>query len=142
MEVVHVTYDRNRLSYEDLSRLGRRGAEIAFVKNDEERRIATKYYGRKVYDKKGKVRRVQDTKYYLQQSQLQYLPLTELQAIRLNANRSEATQWLSPRQRELLELIQRHPKAGWKKFDDERRSLLERWNHATRVADDLRSKKL
>ena len=62
------------------------------------------------------VRPDKDPKYYLAQSPLKFVPMTELQAMRVNAElgaKKDGLGWLSPRQKELLVAIQKSPDAGW-----------------------------
>lgn len=138
--MVHVTYDPRVVDYDTLAKLGRRGAEIAFVRNDDERLAAKRYYDQVrplEGPLDGKLRRVKDTKYYLQKSRLGKLPLTELQAVRLNADANQAKRWLSPSQLEFLTWIERHPDAGWRPFDRKNVAFASHWVETSTVVQRL-----
>ena len=60
-----------------------------------------------------------EPKYYLLQTALRHVPMTELQAVRINAvvqgkgGLAKAKKFLSPRQLALLKAVQAKPKAEW-----------------------------
>jgi hypothetical protein len=95
-EVVEVLYDPKILKLADL----RKGAES----QDLSATLSAAHILR--YDTQ--------PKYYLQANELKYLPMTELQASRVNASlQSDWRVYLSPKQLVLLELIEAHPKIKW-----------------------------
>ncbi|MGE0144487.1 MAG: hypothetical protein AB7I19_13090 [Planctomycetota bacterium] len=91
-------------------------ARRVWVRDRELLKIAAEHLGERAAAFDGTVR-VDDLKYHVSQSELRHLPMTELQAMRVNAS-IETGDWmrfLSPRQRELLERIRKHPDADWPK---------------------------
>lgn len=122
VEVVHVTYDPTRLEYAKLASEAARldAAQTAFVRNDRERAAAEAHFGGRVEALElDRVLEHRDTKYQLQQSSLRFVPLTPLQATRLNADRTRTREVLSPDQLELWECIRAHPDADWKAVWDQ-----------------------
>ena len=116
VEVVELTYDPAVVSYERLTKLAVQNscASSAFPMNAAEMKIAQKHYGDRAAMFSGKVRVVKDTKYYLKRTPLQYVPMTEAQASRVNGNVQGAEAWLSPSQLRFLATIKKHPDARWK----------------------------
>lgn len=136
VEVVHVTYDPARLDYAKLTSEAARldAAQTAFVRNDRERALAEVHFAGRVETLDlERVRKHRDTKYQLQQSPLRFLPLTPLQATRLNADRTRTREVLSPEQLELWECIRAHPDAGWKPVWDQ--PIEKAWKQVHEVAE-------
>ncbi len=92
-EVVEVWYDRRQISQMELIR---RASSFAAPHDD------------------GTLRYDPESKYRMRQTALARLPMTELQALRVNARlQGDWQSLLSPRQLELLSFIEKHPQAGW-----------------------------
>ncbi|MEM7163954.1 MAG: hypothetical protein AAF581_00735 [Planctomycetota bacterium] len=138
VEVVEVVYDSATVSYDELTRLAKKNscASQAFPMTDGEAKIARKHYGDNVAPFAGKVRVVKDTKYYLKNSPLQYVPMTEAQASRVNGNVAQGQTWLSPGQRRLFAVISKHKK-GWKSAVGQ--PLTTAWEAASQRAAKLQA---
>ncbi len=118
-EVVQLAYDPSVIGYEQLVNSAHEleCASTVYTRNREQYDTAAAVVGQSLVetiDKNTLVRDAKSTdqKYALAQSACRYLPLTEYQAVKVNAalhaNRPQAArQWLSPRQRELLSGIER-----------------------------------
>lgn len=142
-EVVEVEYDPAKLGLPDLISAADRHnmAAAVYTYNDQQLRVAANAVGRKAKPVPGAVRPDREPKYYMAQTPLRFVPMTGLQAARVNAAvgaRADFTSYLSPRQLSLLDVIQRHPKAGWQNAvgsDD----LVSAWTQAAATAQKLRA---
>ncbi|MEM8884964.1 MAG: thioredoxin family (seleno)protein, partial [Planctomycetota bacterium] len=76
-------------------------------------RIAKGIVGERARRSDKSVRGVKDNKYQLSRTHYRYVPLTPIQATRINANVRDGARWLSPRQKAYLDLVRADPKAGW-----------------------------
>ncbi len=68
-------------------------------------------------EKKSKFRMDKEPKYYLSNSVYRFIPMTQLQATKVNAkigSRQSPDKYLSPRQLKLLKEIKKNPKKKWK----------------------------
>jgi len=115
LETVDLSFDPALISYSELVRKasGLRCASRVFARSGEQLREAGRVVGERAVrsDEPARDAAASDQKYYLQHSPLQSLPLTPLQATRVNAALAageDPAQWLSPRQRTLAA---RAPKA-------------------------------
>jgi len=117
-EVVHLTYDPNVIDYKTLlAYAGQLECTAAvYTYDDQQYELASKAKIDEVvpWDDSLETRQVKkaEQKYYLRNTVLAYLPLTELQAVKMNAaltqeDKGDVTSYLSPRQRQLLKRIQR-----------------------------------
>lgn len=117
-EVVEVEYDPRRLPYEKLVDQARRHdmAGRVYARNRDQLRIAERSVGSAAQLVGDPIRPDREPKYYLAQTPLKHVPMTDLQAARVNAavgSRADFIRYLSPRQLALLRVIQKHPQAGW-----------------------------
>ncbi len=108
MEVVEVSYLADILSYDDLlqAAMDCDCATRVFAGNDSQWNAARKKVGPRAVrvDAASRVAAASDQKWHLRRSHWRYVPLTPLQAARVNADVAtgrEPARWLSPRQREL-----------------------------------------
>lgn len=115
-EVVHVTYDPEVIDYSRLLTSARRMrcASVVYTFDEEQYQIADRAGVSSIVEWKPSLetRRVRksEQKYHLRNTALAYLPLNELQAVKLNVlassrfrgGQSEAAKLLSPRQRALM----------------------------------------
>lgn len=107
-EVVEITYDPTRLSYDALVAAAKRGscASRVFAANGDEAEIAKKHFGTDVRITEPRVRASQkDDKYQLRHTAWRSVPMTALQASRANAlvgRRQDPSALFSPRQRALF----------------------------------------
>ena len=70
-----------------------------------------------------------EPKYYMSNTDYAFIPMTSLQACRINSlvgKNQSPNEWLSPRQMSLLKKIAENPKKGWKKMIG-RRDLAAAW---------------
>jgi hypothetical protein len=117
-EVVEVTFDPTRLSYEKLIKTARKmecAAQI-FTHDAGQQASATTLAGAQAVPIPGPMRLDKQPKYHLGRTPLRHVPMTELQANRINAALSDGHDgqaYLSPRQLELLTAIRSNPKAKW-----------------------------
>jgi hypothetical protein len=117
-EVVEVEFDPEVIAYGDLVKEARasRCATPVFTRSDRQQEIARKIVGDQAVPNRGKVKPDREPKYYLSRTELRFLPMTPLQAARVNAllRKPGHLEWLSPSQTVLLKRIQEDPEAGWK----------------------------
>ena len=85
-EVVEVKFDPEVVSYEELLGEAQRRdcANVVFPRSDAQEAVAMALAGERATRSEEPVRLDDDTKYYLQQTSLRYLPMTSLQAARAN----------------------------------------------------------
>ncbi len=142
-EVVDIDYNPKEVSFTSLLRqaIKKDSASGVFARSDEQAKQAEPMLA-------GQVVRLNDVskpdkrpKYHIFNSPFRYVPMIELQAIRINEALSQkqgrdARHHLSPRQYELLLKIEQHPDADWPSAvgsDD----LSKAWQSAMAVADSL-----
>lgn len=119
LEVVTVEYDPRTITYEKLldTAIEKDCAARAWWTTPEQSRIAIKKLKAAASKLDGPVRdaKASDQLYYVERTNYGKLPLTPLQARRVNGalyTRQDPRQWLSPRQLELLQRIEKAaPKA-------------------------------
>ena len=113
VEVVEVEFDPLAVSYEALLERAIAGdcAINIFTRSDEHQVLAAQSIGERAIRSEDAIRVVEDQKYYLGRTPLKYLPMTETQATRINANVKDAQRWLSPRQVRQLQDIKRNPRS-------------------------------
>ncbi len=116
-EVVNLVYDPATIEYETLleSALNMECASTVYTLDDEQKRIALAIVDEKTVEALTDLVRIRlakssDQKYSLDNSNLRFLPLTETQAVKVNAilassNQHGLANWLSPRQQDLLKRI-------------------------------------
>jgi hypothetical protein len=117
-EVVDVWFDPLRVGYGALLKtaLGLDCASTVYARSDAQLQIARKAVGDKAVRSDEKTRPDKEPKYYLYRSDLRHLPMTELQAIRVNRalhRNGDPLLFLSPGQQRLLTAIRKRPEAGW-----------------------------
>jgi hypothetical protein len=117
LEVVEVEYDPARLPFPRLVALAesRDCALRVFARTDAQQAAAQRLVGTRATRSDAAIR-VDDDKYYASRTALRHLPMTALQAARVNARvgKKEAVRdLLSPRQRALLARIEAAPQEDW-----------------------------
>jgi len=117
-EVVGVEYDPNVISYNKLLEYAKseQVANHVFVKDRIQKNIAGIVVGKSSVSDIGNFRPDSDPKHYLSQTIYRYVPMTGLQASRVNAAVSQGkspNDFLSPKQLELLKFIKNHPETNW-----------------------------
>ena len=117
-EVVAVTYDPQVISYKELMKKSVKAgcATQAFTRTDEQQEIAEKILGARAVRNDNPVKPDKKPRYYLSKSVLRFVPMTSMQAMRVNGRLKSGShlELLSPSQRKLLRSIQAHPDAEWK----------------------------
>ena len=108
-EVVEVVFDPRVVSYEKLVQTAQnlKCASTVFARNEAQFRVAKRLVGRDAELTRDAIRpaKQSDRKFYLNRTALRYLPLTPMQATKVNAallNRQSYNSLLSPRQKQLL----------------------------------------
>lgn len=137
LEVVEVEYDADRISY---ATLVEKAAELdcthrVWAADEGQLAVARARVGERAVlgDPELKGAKLSDQRYHLGLTNLRYLPMTPLQAAKVNAacRFGEPTDpWLSPRQRELMARIEDGLRTGSAEFEDQRtaRSIEELGN--------------
>jgi len=131
-EVVEVTFDPEVVTYASLLKHAKsKGCtDMVYTRTDEQQAHAAEVVGKQA-KRSDEAIRVEGNKYYLTQSALRAVPMTEAQASRIHASRAEGTwkRWLSPRQLELLKRVEaREAKAAdWKAPTAIGEPLIEAW---------------
>lgn len=126
-EVVQLVYDPQTIDYETLveSALKMECASTVYTHNDEQNRKALSIVDEKTVEAitdDGQIRdaKSSDQKYSLANSNHRFLPLNEIQAVKVNAilaseNRKGLSDWISPRQQVLMkridEILKRDPES-------------------------------
>ena len=127
-EVVEVRYDPRRLGLEALLTAGRRCADQVFVPASQ-LSLARKVFGGRVAAGVTHRPSPKDDLYQLQHSRFARVPLTALQAQRVNADlgrRRDPRRWLSPRQEEVARSIAANPRRAWPRPTGDLRSDMRR----------------
>ncbi len=122
-EVVEVQYNPDLISYNDLLNRARHGqvADHVFVNDGNQKNVAEKVVGKSSVSDITDFRPDSDPKHYLSQTIYKYIPMTSLQASRVNAaigSDASPDNYLSPRQLELLKYVKNHPEIKWQSTVD------------------------
>ena len=123
-EVVEVRYDPGRISPTNLLTRGRRCADHVFVPA-RHRAVANEVFGDRVTTGTQHRPSPNDDRYQLAHSRYARVPLTPLQAQRVNADIGQGRdpkRWLSPRQASVAQAMMRAPHRGWPKPTGDLRS--------------------
>ena len=137
-EVVQVTYDPAVLEYEQLLENAKKNncASHVYVAEEQEEKQAKKIVGTTNISKVSTFRLDKDPKYYLSKTHYQYVPMTDLQAVKVNSligeNRSPDAV-LSPRQLVVAQYIKQHPKGKWKSAIN--KDIISAWEAIEAVMD-------
>ena len=118
-EVVEVEFDPTVLSYAELVKAAktRQYALRVFTRNAKQQETAAKIVGNTAVVSNQSIRPDGEPKYYLSKTLLRYVPMTSMQASRVNAairKSEDPRSFLSPRQIKLLNFVKSHPDAEWK----------------------------
>lgn len=117
-EVVDVEFDAQKISYKTLVQKAKTYdcTNMVFVENEQQREVAIALLGEKCVRNISKFELDKEPKYYLFHSPLKNIPMTKLQATRINATikeKGKAENLLSLQQKELLKSIQKYPNIEW-----------------------------
>lgn len=135
-EVVEVDFDRDRIRLVELAENAKRlrCADRIYARNAEQARQLDRFEAVEVSAQA--IRPDREPKYFLGKTPYRSVPMTALQACRVNAaiaGGADANEFLSPRQRRLLTAIRAAPDRPWPNLigvDD----LAEAWGRIERVA--------
>lgn len=109
-EVVQIQYDPAIVTYDALLEKSQStgNASHVYIHNNQQKKSAEKIVGKEAISKEKTFRLDKDPKYYLSRTIYQYIPMTPLQAVKVNsalgANRSP-DKYLSPKQLELVKRV-------------------------------------
>ena len=117
-EVVQVNYNPNVISYSDLAEKAKdaRCNSHIYTNNSSEKEIAKKVLGEGSISNESKFRLDKDVKYYLSRTHYRFVPMTEMQAAKVNSQIGRGksfANYLSPRQIALADKIKANPKMEW-----------------------------
>lgn len=140
-EVVEVEYDPNIVNYGMMVKRAKQMncASTVFTRTDAQHEVAKEKVGDAAVRSDAPIKPDDTPKYFLAQSPLKFVPMTALQAVRVNAalgDKRDPTKTLSPRQRALYEVIQKQPDAGWKNVIGAT-DLVGAWSAAQAIAANL-----
>lgn len=118
LEVVEVEFDPRAIAYDKLVAQAKKlhFADRVFTRSSEQHAQAQRLVGEAAVRSDEPIRPDKQPKYYLAQTPLKHVPMTSLQACRVNAaagSKEDPLVYLSPRQNALLEVIKKHPDAAW-----------------------------
>ncbi len=113
-EVVQVEYDPCVTDYETILSQAKKSscASHVYANNTEQQQLSEKIVGAQSTTKNSKFRLDKEPKYYLSKTAYQYVPMTQLQAVKVNSRIGEGqspNEYLSERQLALLDYIRKHP---------------------------------
>ncbi len=117
-EVVSVKYDPSVIAYDDLLKTSNKASCASSVYTEDEAQVeATKnILGKGKVADLGKFRQDREPKYYLGKTVYRFVPMTQIQATKVNSllgQRQLPDDLLSPRQLALLKEIQANPNGKW-----------------------------
>lgn len=109
-EVVEVTFDANKTSYEKLVKSAKnlKAVDGAFVKNDNQEKVAKELFGTSKNTSNFRVDR--EPKYYMSHTAYKHVPMLSTQRIKVNKalyNKENPQKYLSPSQIEIYEKIKK-----------------------------------
>jgi len=130
-EVVEVLFDPARVSFAELLAHAASGScdRHVFAEDPRQRSEAGEVMGSRVSMRRGSMRPDQEPKYQMAQTYWRFVPMTELQQVRVNSSvgsRVDPGRWLSPRQRALWETVRTHPRENWESMIG-RSDLADAW---------------
>ncbi len=117
-EVVQVNYNPNVISYDDLAEKAKdaRCNSHVYTNDSSEKAIAKKIVGEGSISNESKFRLDKDVKYYLSRTHYRFVPMTEMQAAKVNSQIGRGksfSDYLSPRQIDLAKKIKDNPEMNW-----------------------------
>lgn len=137
-EVVELTFDRRRIDYAAVVKAAQKldCASKVYTRDDRQQRAASQIVSANAIRSDERVRPDKQPKYYLGQTSYRFVPMTELQAMRVNHaihEKKDVDVSLSPSQLKLLKIVRRHPSAGWQNAIGAS-DIAASWKHATLIA--------
>jgi len=118
-EVVTVKFDPDRIAYKNLLKSANQASCASHVFTDDatQAKASESVMGKGAASDTGKFRQDREPKYYLGKTVYRFVPMTQLQAVKVNSligQRQLPDALLSPRQLALLKTIQANPNGQWK----------------------------
>ena len=137
-EVVEVTFDPRRVTYETLVKtaMEMKCADHVFTRTDAQQAVAAKLAKDKAVRTDEEMKPEKEQKHHLFATPYRFLPMTLIQASRVNAalaQNQDPALFLSPRQLELFAKIKAKPNARWQAAPGTG-NMARAWNAAQRVA--------
>jgi len=132
-EVVRLEYDPKQVSFVELTEKAAkfRCASAVYTNSENERAEAAKVVGESKVGQEARFRKDAQPKYYLGNTNWKYLPMTELQKMRVNTALSQnqsPKEFMSKRQLELYQYIDKHPYKGWRNVINSDKLFTDWWN--------------
>lgn len=118
-EVVRFDYDPEAVTFSKLLNVAgqQKCANTVFYEDKKQKEVALDVLGEKNVKERSEFRQDREQKYHLLKSNYRFVPMTALQAARLNsalASRQDPTYLLSPRQQAVLQYYEKRPDLRWK----------------------------
>lgn len=118
-EVVKVKFDPEKIAYKNLLQSANKASCASHVYTDDQTQAkeSETVIGQGATSDTGKFRQDREPKYYLGKTVYRFIPMTQLQAVKVNSligQRQLPDALLSPRQLALLKTIQANPNGQWK----------------------------
>ena len=118
-EVVKVKFDPEKIEYQNLLKSANQASCASHVYTDDktQAKASENILGKGAVADTGKFRQDREPKYYLGKTVYRFIPMTQLQAVKVNSligQRQIPDALLSPRQLALLKTIQANPNGQWK----------------------------
>ena len=117
-EVVELEFDPRVIKYQELLSKAKAMdcASRVYTRNDAQQETASRLMGSEAVRSDAAIRVDKEPKYYMSQTVFKHLPMTALQAARVNAaidRKQDPKRFLSPKQIAMLGVIGAHPDTKW-----------------------------
>ena len=117
-EVVQVNYNPSIISFDDLAEKAKKAQcnSHVYTNDSSEKAIAKNVVGEGSISNESKFRLDKDVKYYLSRTHYRFVPMTEMQAAKVNSQigrRKSFSDYLSPRQIALADKVKANPEMNW-----------------------------
>ena len=135
-EVVKVSYNPENINYEDLLAKAKQMscASHVYTADPKDQNKAAKIVGQRHASSAKKFRMDKEPKYYLSKTTYQYIPMTSLQAARVNSligQMKSPDHLLSPRQKALVKYIKEHSEKNWTSAINE--DIVKAWEKVDKI---------
>ena len=131
-EVVRVEFNPKVISFEKLLKTAKKNrvASHVYTKNKVHKKTAEKIVGKESVSNLGNFRADNEPKYYMSKTAYRFIPMTPLQASKVNSAigfRQSPDRFLSERQLQLLNYVKANPNKSWKS-QIENKDFITAWN--------------
>lgn len=135
-EVVQVKYDPEIIAFDELLVGANRAscADYVFTNDGQQIESSKELLGKGKTQKPGKFRQDKDPKYYLGRTIYRFIPMTQLQAAKVNSHIGQGripNEFLSPRQLNLLQTVESNPNKRWE--DAINRDIEDAWENIASI---------